>query len=124
MIQILLVEDENKLCHYLSLLCETEGMKVVSCSSGKEAIEIAKKLIPDVLVTDWLLKDEIDGLALSREIRKIHSHLKTVLITGLPIEDLKRQAKDDPIFAFVPKPFDFTDLSQVIKKALIDPKNE
>ena len=75
-----------------------------------------------MLVTDWLLKDEIDGLVLSRELKKNNPSLRTIVITGLPVEDARKQSADDGIFAYVSKPFEFAALADLVKQAAEAPR--
>jgi two-component system alkaline phosphatase synthesis response regulator PhoP len=80
-IKILLVDDEPDIIEFLSYNLKKEGYSVLSCNSGKDAIEIARKELPQLIVLDVMMPNT-DGIETCREIREI-KELKNVLITFL-----------------------------------------
>lgn len=79
--KILLVDDEPDILEFLGYNLKREGYKVFSASNGKEAISMAKKEIPELIVLDVMMP-EMDGIEVCRELRKISS-LKNVMIAFL-----------------------------------------
>lgn len=79
--KILLVDDEPDIIEFLSYNLKKEGYEILSASNGKEAIEIARKEIPHLIVLDVMMPD-MDGIETCREIREIKG-LKDVLIAFL-----------------------------------------
>ncbi|MBS1651307.1 MAG: response regulator transcription factor [Bacteroidetes bacterium] len=80
-IKILLVDDEPDILEFLSYNLKKEGYTVYTASNGKEAISVAKKETPHLIVLDVMMP-EIDGIETCREIRNIKA-LKDVIITFL-----------------------------------------
>lgn len=68
--KILLVDDEPDILEFLSYNLKKEGFKVYTAENGKEAIEIAKKKIPHLVLLDVMMP-EMDGMETCEEIKKI-----------------------------------------------------
>lgn len=71
-IKILCVDDDEDIIEILTYNFEKEGYKVYSCRNGKEAIEIAKKKIPDLIILDVMMPD-MDGIETCHSMNEISS---------------------------------------------------
>ncbi|WP_339740020.1 response regulator transcription factor [uncultured Sunxiuqinia sp.] len=79
--KILLVDDEVDILEFISYNLEKEGYKVYTAQNGVEAIKLAEKKTPDLIILDVMMP-EMDGIAACEEIRKIPS-LSNVVIAFL-----------------------------------------
>jgi len=79
--KILLVDDEQDILNFISYNLKKEGYEVFTALSGKEAIIIAKKEKPDLIIIDVMMP-EMDGIETCQELRTI-DELKDTLITFL-----------------------------------------
>ena len=79
--KILLVDDEPDILEIVSYNLEKEGYKIFTSVSGREAIEIARKEKPDLIILDVMMP-EMDGMETCIEIRSIPA-LKNTLIAFL-----------------------------------------
>ena len=79
--KILLVDDEPDIIEFLGYNLTKEGYDVTTTTSGKEALEIANKINPDLIILDVMMP-EMDGIETCHEIRKIEG-LKNTLIAFL-----------------------------------------
>jgi two-component system, OmpR family, alkaline phosphatase synthesis response regulator PhoP len=79
--KILLVDDEPDILEFLGYNLKKEGYNVLTATNGIDAIEIAKKEKPDLIILDVMMP-EMDGMEVCKELRKISS-LKNVMITFL-----------------------------------------
>lgn len=79
--KILLVDDEPDILEFLTYNLNKEGYTTYTASNGKEAIEVAKKESPDLIILDVMMPD-MDGIETCSEIRSI-PELKNVMITFL-----------------------------------------
>jgi two-component system alkaline phosphatase synthesis response regulator PhoP len=79
--KILLVDDEQDILDFLSYNLKKEGFQVYAALNGKDAISIAKKENPHLIVLDVMMP-EMDGIDTCREIREI-ANLKDVMIAFL-----------------------------------------
>jgi two-component system, OmpR family, alkaline phosphatase synthesis response regulator PhoP len=80
-IKILLVDDEQDILEIVGYNLSQEGYKVVTASNGKEAIQVAKREIPQLIIMDVMMP-EMDGMEACENIRKI-PELSNVIIAFL-----------------------------------------
>jgi DNA-binding response OmpR family regulator len=68
---IMVVEDETLLLQAITKKLKIEGMDVLSCASGQQAIDYLNNLdeLPDAVWLDYYLKD-MNGLAFMQELKK------------------------------------------------------
>lgn len=79
--KILLVDDEPDIIEFLGYNLTKEGFDVTTSTNGREAIELAKKIKPDLIILDVMMPG-MDGIETCHEIRSI-DYLKDTLITFL-----------------------------------------
>ena len=77
--KILLVDDENDILEFVSYNLSKEGFQVLTCNNGKEAIELAKKENPDLIILDVMMP-EMDGIETCHELRNIDKLKDTLII--------------------------------------------
>ena len=79
--KILLVDDEPDILEFLSYNLKKEGYTVLLAENGKDALKMAAKEIPDLIILDVMMP-EIDGMEVCKELRSVPA-LKHVLIAFL-----------------------------------------
>lgn len=79
--KILLVDDEPDILEIISYSLESAGYKIYKANNGLEAIKIAKKIIPDLIIMD-LMMPHMNGIDACEAIRK-SDNLNDVIITFL-----------------------------------------
>ena len=77
--KILLVDDEPDILEFLSYNLKKADFEVATAKNGKEAIGLAKKMNPDLIVLDVMMP-EMDGVETCYELRKIDSLAKTLIV--------------------------------------------
>ena len=77
--KILLVDDEEDIVEFLSYNLEKEGFNVVTAVNGQEAIQKAKKELPDPIIMDVMMP-KMDGMTAVQEIRKIKALEETIIV--------------------------------------------
>ncbi len=80
-IKILLVDDEQDILEIVGFNLQQEGYQIVTATNGREAVEKAKKEIPQLIIMDVMMP-EMDGMEACEAIRKI-PELSNVIITFL-----------------------------------------
>ncbi len=76
MIRVLIVDDLAENRYMLEMLLKGNGYDVVTASNGAEALDLARKVPPDVIITD-ILMPVMDGFTLCQQW-KADDRLKTV----------------------------------------------
>ena len=77
-IKILIVDDENDILEFLSYNLKREGYQVFICDNGKDAIEKAKEIQPQLILLDVMMP-ELDGIETCRQIRNQKSLSETLI---------------------------------------------
>ncbi len=78
---ILLVDDEPDILDILSYNLEKEGFIVHAASNGREGVELARKMLPDLILLDVMMP-EMDGMETCVQIRE-EPQLKETIIAFL-----------------------------------------
>jgi two-component system, OmpR family, alkaline phosphatase synthesis response regulator PhoP len=79
--KILLVDDEPDILEFLGYNLRREGYLVMTAANGVDAVEVAKREHPHLIVLDVMMPD-MDGIEACRQIRE-DKNLKDVLIAFL-----------------------------------------
>lgn len=68
--KILLVDDEEDILEFISYNLAKEGYKVFTAKNGVEALQVAVKQVPHLVILDVMMP-EMDGITACEEMRKI-----------------------------------------------------
>ena len=79
-VRVLVVEDEENLLALIRSYLEREGFEVHEALDGRTALEVARRVEPDVVVLDWMLPG-LDGMEVLRELRRF-SEAYVVMLTA------------------------------------------
>ena len=79
--KILLVDDEPDILEIIAYSLESAGYKIYKANNGLEAIKIAEKITPDLIIMD-LMMPHMNGIDACDQIRK-SNNLNDVIITFL-----------------------------------------
>jgi Fe-S oxidoreductase len=118
--KILVVDDEDDIRLYYTVLLEDNGATVVQASDGDEALKLAKSEKPDLITLDLNMPGK-DGGQVFEQLRKDPelSQIKVCIITGRP--ELRRLIYDRPVpppEGFLDKPVDDHTLLLNVRKIL------
>jgi two-component system alkaline phosphatase synthesis response regulator PhoP len=79
--KILLIDNSINSITFFTPYLQKEGYEIITTNSGKEAIHIAKKQRPDLIILDVLMP-EMDGIETCQHLRELHE-LKNTFISFL-----------------------------------------
>jgi len=110
-IRVLLVDDHSVLRQALRLLLDAhQEVEVVGdVSNGREAVEEAEKLHPDVVLMDMVMQG-LNGLEATRQIRKRLPKTRVLMLTGYMEDDQILGALRAGASGYVVKKSDITEL--------------
>ncbi|MFA5370374.1 MAG: diguanylate cyclase [Sideroxydans sp.] len=77
--RVLVVEDDSAIRNLLEQWLSAAGHRVSVAEDGMAALKMAELHLPQVVLTDWHMP-RMDGIALSRELRRLPRHRDTYLI--------------------------------------------
>lgn len=88
MSKIMLVEDDNSLREIYSIRLTAEGYTIVSAGDGEEALAVAVRERPDLIVSDVMMP-KISGFDMLDILRSTPetSNIKVIMMTALSAED-------------------------------------
>jgi CheY-like chemotaxis protein len=114
---ILVVDDDEDIRLLLKEYLQAKGLEVVVARDGKDAIDLAARQVPDLVITDLLLPKE-HGIEVMREL-KDRFFTPIIAISGIYQKE-EIEAKIDDIFleGFFEKPLDLDSLFKGIQSAL------
>ena len=117
-ITILVVDDEPVARDTIAELLVEAGYKVLTAPGGRNALEILEHQTGIDLIVSDLMMPQIDGIALTKEIRGMGLNIPIIVITGfatieLAVETMKAGAAD-----FITRPFNNEQIKITIKKVL------
>jgi PAS domain S-box-containing protein len=114
---VLIVEDEADLMDLATSLFLNMGYDVLTAASAQEAIGVLAARPVDVLFTDIVMPDGMDGIALAAYAREHYPETRIVVASGNPVAALReRQGGENP-FTFVNKPYRLADLARALRMA-------
>jgi two-component system response regulator NreC len=115
-IRVLLAEDHTIVRQGISALLRSEPDIEVAgeASDGLEAIEMAKKLIPDVVLMDIAMRN-LNGLEATRKIKKLFPHTKVLVLTMYDNEEWIFQILKVGASGYLVKDSAMTDLTSAIR---------
>jgi CheY-like chemotaxis protein len=116
--KILVVEDEIRGLTVIRKGLTRRGYEIEVAANGPEAIDKGRGFEPDVLLTDWLLKGEQNGLVVAETLRDWYPQLIVIFFSGLPMENLQAAARHLHPCTYLEKPFGLGKLEATIATAL------
>lgn len=113
-----MVEDDEAFAEALNDLLEADGRLEVAgrARDGREGVELADALRPDVVLMDILLP-VMDGVEATREIRRRQPTIPVVGITGSEYEERALEVRDAGAVDFVGKGRLDRDLVEIVVAA-------
>ena len=118
MAKIVVLDDQADVCSFIQQRLSSDGHDVRTSYVGDEAIDFGYLFEPDVLITDWRLGCEYDGLEVAEAFRFANENIKTILITGHSIEEIARHCSAAKIFKTISKPFSLDEIANSVDEAL------
>ncbi|MEW9532481.1 response regulator transcription factor [Microbispora sp. NPDC049125] len=114
--RLLVVDDEPNIRELLSASLRYAGFEVMTAADGREAVQVAERLRPDLIVLDVMLPD-MDGFAVSDRLRAAGRRIPVLFLTA-------RDATEDKISGltrgddYVTKPFSLEEVLARIRAVL------
>jgi CheY-like chemotaxis protein len=115
--QVLVVEDDLESCQVMGEVLQEAGYSIDLAHDAYEALEMAARRRPDVVVTD-IQMPRIDGLELTRRLHEFDPDLAVVFTTGGPTKDLLTASESYGGSTCLQKPMKPDDLLWAIDSAL------
>ena len=113
--KILVADDENDILEIISYNLVSEGYEVFTVKDGNEALDMARKIHPDLIILDILLSGN-DGRTICKRLKKDKStgNIPVIMISAHPSahETIAECGAD----SFIAKPFSVSDLLKQVEE--------
>ena len=113
---ILVVDDDKKIVDLVTLYLKKDGYGVLAAYDGREAIDLARRKQPDLVVLDLLLP-ELDGTDVCRLLRA-ESRVPIIMLTARSTDQDKLLGLDIGADDYVTKPFNPQELLARVRAVL------
>jgi len=115
---LLVIEDNRDIAAYIGSLF-ADRYAVSYASNGKEGMEKALDLVPDLIITD-LMMPGMDGLEVCRQVRgnEIINHIPIIVVTAKITEEERIKGLEAGADAYISKPFNADELRTRVEKLL------
>jgi len=117
-IKVLVVDDHPMVREGLEAMFASEGgFDVVGlAANGEEAIALAGKTQPDVVLSDVRMP-KMDGFAMLSHMARVVPAARVILLAGMPLREEEARAKAEGAAGYLPKDVDQDRLSEAIRSA-------
>jgi CheY-like chemotaxis protein len=117
--RVLLVDDEPAMRAVCRLNLEVEGFDVLEAAEGREALAIALRERPDLVLLDVMMPS-MDGFDVARHLQEHPAtrRIPIVFMTALAATDDRRRGFDAGAVGYVVKPFDPVYLGETVRRTL------
>jgi CheY-like chemotaxis protein len=116
---IMVVDDCEDIRELVALQLTLLGYRVVEATNGFEAIELARKECPALILMD-INMPALDGLAATRYIREVEERCDVIIVafSALGSGDNRARALEAGCDEFITKPMEMTRLSHLMTNLL------
>lgn len=115
--QIVVIDDDPLVLNLLSRIVGEEGYACTPFQSAREALRQLDQIVPILVLLD-IRMPEMNGLEFLKELRKSHSTLPVMIMTGYADQDVFRQTLQYRVADFLAKPFDPDVVREALRKVL------
>lgn len=116
--KIMIVEDEAVIALRLQQRLKSMGFDVTGVAySGEEAVESARDLRPDLILTNIMIPGKLDGIQVA-EIVKSALDIPVIFLTAYSEDKIIERAKQAESYGYIVKPFQNRELKSAIEFAL------
>jgi len=113
---VLVVDDEERMAHFVRLNLEQDGFQVVEAYRGLDAIQKMRDSMPDLILLDVMMPD-IDGFEALQMIREFSS-VPVIMLTAKGEEEDKVRGLELGADDYITKPFSPRELSSRVKAVM------
>ena len=120
MTHILVVDDSPTETHIISNILEKQGHRVSVAVDGKDGVEKATQLIPDLILMD-IVMPELNGFQATRQLTKqpATANIPVIMVTTKDQKTDKMWAERQGAKGYITKPFVAEELIEEVNRILL-----
>jgi len=118
--KILIVDDQPAVLELVSVTLEIGPYQILTATNGKEALEIATKELPELLLLDVQMPGEFDGLDVCRQLKgnEATKGITIVMLTAKGQEWDREAGKNAGADDYFVKPFSPLALMKMVEEVM------
>ncbi len=113
---ILVVDDEEVMCHLLYDVLTDIGYKVETAPCGEDAIEKIKEYKFSIIITDFKMPG-MDGIEVLKRVKAINQDICVIMITAYSSVESVIAAMHEGVYDYIVKPFNINEINIVVRRA-------
>jgi two-component system response regulator HydG len=114
---ILIAEDDPTVGESLRLLLKKKGHEILLASNGKEALQLFRHEMVDLVITDVVMP-KMDGIELLEAVKGLRPETEVIVISAQGTIEKAVQAMKSGAFDFIEKPINPRVISLLVERAL------
>jgi DNA-binding response OmpR family regulator len=118
--KILIVDDQSEIRELVDITLRVSDYEIFQAENGEEAIEIALKENPDLIIMDILMPGDIDGIEATRILKNnaLTKDCPVIILTSKDQEKIKKKGFEAGVDDYFVKPFSPLNLIQKVEEFL------
>jgi diguanylate cyclase (GGDEF)-like protein len=123
--KIVVAEDDDAIAHLVSAALGDAGFLCLRARDGMEAISLARREAPDLLILDVMMP-QADGLEVAKRLKAdvLASRIPILMLTSLSTVDDRVKGLDAGADDYLSKPFDLRELNARVRALIRSAKRE
>ncbi len=117
MARILVVDDEKKMRHLLSMMLENRGHTADQAADGREALDLLGRKPYDLVITD-LRMPHVDGRELFRLMKSQGLDIPVIFITAFATVESAVESLQEGVVDYISKPFEEERILATVERTL------
>jgi signal transduction histidine kinase/DNA-binding response OmpR family regulator len=115
---ILIVEDNTDMRNFIRKQLEND-YSILEAPQGKEGLKMAKKEIPDLVITD-LMMPQMDGMEFCKKLKtdEYTNHIPVIMLTAKAGQEHKVEGLKTGADSYLTKPFDHKELRAIVNNLI------
>ena len=115
--KILVVDDEESMCQFLSIMLRKDGHEVQTASSGEKALQMIVDEPFDAVITDIRMSGK-NGLDVLSGVKETDPTLPVVILTAYASQETAIEAVNLGAYSYIEKPYDVDQLLLTLRRAI------
>ena len=115
--KILVIDDEQSMRDFLSIMLKKEGYDVVAAEAGADALKAVQTEIFDLVISDVKMPG-LDGIDVLRTVKELSPETVVIMITAYASAETAVEAMKLGAYDYITKPFKVDEIKLIIQKAL------
>jgi CheY-like chemotaxis protein len=99
---VLIIDDDSDYVRSTQALLESSGYKVRSAANGRDGLQLAKTMEPDLVLLDIMMSERTEGFFVLQEMRRTPALSNTPVIVMSSIYADERSFRVDPEAGWLP----------------------